>query len=299
MARHPDFVGPSPTVAVTKANMHELQEKHYFVDEKMDGCWCRLETDQEGVVVSLVGRSQKEFKQSHVKGLLGENIGLPSTVLAGELETASQSATQARLQAGRNFRRFHAFELLQYNGTDYRLSHDNWERKKILERVIGTTLKPDRILEVRKWEFGFWDAYLFVAKGGGEGLVAKPKHGYYEPRVVRGGSHNGKRKDWFKIKEINTVDYICRSIGHTELGNPFMELFLVVDGEEKRTSKVQCPANGMDPDSFVGRVIEIKGAEIFDSGVVRHGRFSRVRDDKAPEECTLEAALDARPSARH
>ena len=44
---------------------------------------------------------------------------------------------------------------------------------------------------------------------------------------------------------------------------------------------------------FVGKVVECKGAEVHDSGALRHGHLERVRDDKSPEECTLEAALRA------
>jgi ATP-dependent DNA ligase len=48
-------------------------------------------------------------------------------------------------------------------------------------------------------------------------------------------------------------------------------------------------------EALVGKVIEIKGAEIFDSGVVRHGRFSRIRNDVRTDDCTLAAALAQRP----
>ena len=42
-----------------------------------------------------------------------------------------------------------------------------------------------------------------------------------------------------------------------------------------------------DPQSWVGKVIEIKANEIFkDTGKLRHPRYLRVREDKAPTQCT-------------
>ena len=42
-----------------------------------------------------------------------------------------------------------------------------------------------------------------------------------------------------------------------------------------------------DPDSWVGKVLEVKANEIFkDTGKLRHPRFLRLREDKSPLECT-------------
>ena len=42
-----------------------------------------------------------------------------------------------------------------------------------------------------------------------------------------------------------------------------------------------------NPESWIGKVIEIKANEIFkDTGKLRHPRYLRLREDKSPLECT-------------
>ena len=44
----------------------------------------------------------------------------------------------------------------------------------------------------------------------------------------------------------------------------------------------------MHGDSYIGKVFTAKGNSWYPSGSVRHPKFKEWRDDKTPEECTLE-----------
>lgn len=42
---------------------------------------------------------------------------------------------------------------------------------------------------------------------------------------------------------------------------------------------------GKNGDAYIGKVVEVAGFEVFDSGSMRHPSFVRVRDDKDAKEC--------------
>jgi ATP-dependent DNA ligase len=285
MARIKEYVGPGGALEPEELPRMEASGL-YCAEEKRDGCWCLLETDARGRIVRLKSRVGVEFTDSHGEGLLGVATPFEGVRLVGELETASQAATKEFASHG--FRRFHAFDIL--------VPDTLAERHGVLIKLIGcgpSSLKL-KILPVEHRRSGFQAFYAEVLGRGGEGLVVK-----------RLGSPlgSGKRDDWYKVKPLNTVDYVCMGIGKTGLGNTFMELGFWSGrgggrGVIKKVAKVQVPSEFRGREaSLVGKIIEIKGAEIFDSGVVRHGRFSRIRADKAENECTLEAALSQRPES--
>lgn len=286
MARVKEYVGCGGALEPDDLDAYEATER-FVAEEKRDGCWCLLETDEAGIVKRLSARAGLEFENSHVDGLLGFPTHLPNAKLVGELETASQSATKHFEKHG--FRRFHAFDVINAMNPQAPLVY----RRGVLEGMLSPANHRfrERILPVDQRRTGFRAFYDEVLASGGEGLVVKP---LASPYLGEKGQ-SGKRRDWFKVKPLHTVDYVCIGIGETDLGNTFMELGLWANGKLKRISKVQVPTQHRGEEAvLIGKVIEIKGAEIFDSGVVRHGRFNRLRDDKEAAECTVTAALAQR-----
>lgn len=286
MARVKEYVGCGAAIEPDELEQFEATVGSVFcAEEKRDGCWCLLETDARGVIVRLSARNGNEFMDSHVDGLLGFETHMASRKLAGELETASQSATKHYMQRG--YRRFHAFDAVDLPPLPLE------QRRESLEALCaeGSEMCRQRILPVEHRRSGFRAFYDEVLARSGEGLVVKRLNSPY----VGEKGQSGKRRDWFKVKPLNTVDYVCIGIGMTALGNTFMRLGFVEVGKQVEISQVQVPKQYRgDEEGLVGRVIEIKGAEIFDSGVVRHGRFSRLRTDKPHEDCTLRSALAQR-----
>jgi len=278
MAKPREYIGPGG--ALDPDDLPEYERSgQYAAEEKRDGCWALLETDRQGFVSCLTSRTGLVFRDAHVEGLLGLQTHLGGVKLMGELETSSQEATKLFKRHG--FRRFHAFDVVAPG--------DFGTRRKSLEKFLraGPPHVQERILPVEHKRTGFRAFYDKVIARGGEGLVVKH---------LGGGPGGGKRDDWYKVKPLNTVDYVCLGIGQTKLGSTFMDLGFRFGREFRSVAQVQVPSQFRGKEEgLVGRVIEIKGAEIFDSGVVRHGRFSRIRNDLRTDDCTLQAALAQRP----
>ena len=114
---------------------------------------------------------------------------------------------------------------------------------------------------------------------GGEGLVLKDVNSNYKSNKA-----NGKTDLWIKVKEDQFLDAYV--INHKLSSKGFNQLEIGIwDGKDiKRIQTILCP-KGYSPEELVGKVVEVKGAEMLSSGAIRHGRFNRVRADKTKEMC--------------
>ena len=279
------YMGPS--VQVTPDAIEKYEKAGCWVaDEKKDGAWAEVKTNENGVIVSIRSRTGRSFEPSETAGLLGLQTPLLSCTLASELEAKSNAAT-VRFQAF-GYRRLHIFDTLKVVGLDA-TKKDIHERRKLVN-LIRDTLKKDetiakRLRIVRQVEKGFRAFYDDVMAEGGEGLVFKKVGSLYTAHYA-----DGKAADWVRCKPYRFVDYVITSVGKSPSGIPNWQVGLYFNGTLTRVCTIKDPPGRFDLHAHIGRVIECKGAEVFPSGALRHGHFERLRDDKRPEECTYEAA---------
>ena len=126
-----------------------------------------------------------------------------------------------------------------------------------------------------------------IIENGGEGVVVKNLLGY--------------EHDWYKVKKVKSWDTIIIGFTMANYGKTgkFAGLIGAIrygfysHGGVVETGK----CSGMDDaqrhmftdnsNSYIGKVIEIKGQEIGNQGAIVFPRFIRIRDDKPPSECIL------------
>lgn len=200
--------------------------------------------------------------------------------------------------------RYAAFDVMRRNGknlVDLQLT----ERKKLL----GETVTRERHLEKTVFTTEgrrLWEA---VARRKLEGVIAKRMDGRYE---------SGKRTgSWIKIKSFQTVD--CVIVGFSSDKRTLSSLGAALydedgrlrfigkvgtgftDAETRRLRKLldpiktaDSPAEGV-PTSYRGiewvrpeLVCELRYLEIGSQGMMRNPSYLGLRDDKRPEECTMD-----------
>lgn len=275
MSLHPTYVGPKVQVQPAELARYDALGK-YAAEAKLDGHWCEVKTNDAGVVSSLTGRSGNVFSGDKVAGLLGLLVGLPNTCIVGELEAGTEAATQ-RTPDGKH--RFYAFDVVTLFGNDTRrLPYE--KRRELLE--LAVTGKSQQFTIVPRVTSSFVKFYDDIEASGGEGIVLKKLGRPYG---------TGKTDDWVRCKRHRFVDYVVTGVGTSEGGSPNLQVGLFhADGKLRRVATVKNLPKHIVPSSLVGKVIECKGAEVHASGALRHGHYERTRDDKRPNECTLEAA---------
>ncbi len=278
MSRVRTYVGPQ--IQVTPDEIGRYENGQWYAEEKRDGAWAEIKIDGDGKIVSLTSRVGKPFMGDHVAGLVGLQTELPNSTLVGELEAASEAATERYKALG--YRRVHIFDapfLCGYDLTDKAYQ----DRRQVLEQFVAT-MDPKRMPVVRRATHGFKAFYDSVMADGGEGLVFK-KHG----SVYRSHGGDGKVDYWVRCKPYSFVDYVVMSVGRSAGGSPNLQVGLHLKGKLTRVCTIKNTPAKLDLPSLVGRVIECKGAEVLKSGALRHGHFQRVRDDKLPEDCSFES----------
>lgn len=282
MARHPTYLGPKVQIQPQDLEKYE-RTGNFAAEEKHDGHWAEVTTDLQGKIMKIVGRSGNAFSGSNVEGLMGFQTGLAATTLICELEAGTEAANK---RSGHlPHRRLWVFDLVRLLDNDVRqLSYE--KRRELLEMAFKSEGK--RLCLVRRVTSGFREFFDEVSSEGGEGLVLKRLGRKYSPQGA-----DGKTDEWVRCKRYRYVDYVVIEIGKSDGGSPNFQVGLYVKGKLQRVATIKNIPEGLNYRTLVGRVIECKGAEVHESGALRHGHYERTRDDKEPEECTLEAAIHA------
>jgi ATP-dependent DNA ligase len=275
------YVGPQVQVTPDEIDFYE-KSGIWAAEEKRDGAWAEIRIGEDGKIKSLTSRVGKPFGGDATAGLIGLQTHLPKSLLVGELETASQAATDRYKALG--YRRIHIFDAPIIAGMD--ITEKDYEtRRGVVEQFIPSQVEEvsKRMLVVKRALRNFGDFYKDVMADGGEGLVFKKKISIY-----RSYSSDGKIEDWVRCKPYSFVDYVVLRVGKSASGcSENLKVGLYISGKLTECCTIKNTPRGLDLHALVGKVIECKGAEVLKSGALRHGHFERVRDDKLPEDCKL------------
>lgn len=187
-------------------------------------------------------------------------------------------------QCNHGFARLIAFDIERYDGSVL-TSLPFVNRLDCLEEAIATlhSLGMDCIWQEilhtnRKMEF-----YNQIVANGGEGVVVK--------------SLRGSTKNWFKVKKVQSWDAVIMSftdgkgkyadtIGAIVYGF-YIDCVLTETGRCSGMTDDERYMFSSSPESFIGRVIELRGQEIGNKGGIVFPRFLRLRDDKIASSCIL------------
>lgn len=233
--------------------------------------------------------------------------------------TGSKPERGLEIQQRDGFLVYNAFDILAYDGE---LLTDEVYLKRIEKlhaAVMGGLHNFIKILPVYFTEADKKALYEKVIARGGEGIILKDVYAPY---------YQGERhRSWVKVKRQRTFDVVFMGIELANdtsvkkgevLATPtriagqagairYGQYVEVNDGpsdglfsslphwELKQLGTV----SGFDDsareyitanaDVLEGKVLEVTGQEQFKSGAIRHPRFLRWREDKAPEECLFRA----------
>jgi ATP-dependent DNA ligase len=285
LTNKPNYVGVGGHSLPKDLPRFEREKNVWAAEVKRDGCWCEIRTDENGIIQKLIGRSGLEFGGDVVSGLKGLRTPWPNTVLVGELETATEASTKVFQKVG--YRRVWIFDTTILLGYEvHPLEYDT--RRKLLEASFKQFSGPakERLLLVEQVTENFEPFFNQVMEQGGEGLVLKKRSSLYKQ------TSSGRTDQWVRCKTLRHVDYFVTRWELTEKGNVSLWLALYRGGKFVEVGKIIAPVNihgGMTRNggakTLVGKVIECIGAEVHDSGMLRHCRFNRIRLDKKAEEC--------------
>ncbi len=312
---------PMLALAAEKA----FSDKDWIFEVKWDGFRAVAYVEEP---FSLRSRNGKELKQNFPE--LAELMELASdVVLDGEIvvmqdgkpdfqELLKRGQAVSSLEISRQMQRAPAvyivFDILEKEGKPL-TGLPLMERKAVLKGSLkegANVLFCDYIEEKGEAYFGL------VLQKGLEGVVAKRKSSLYE-EGLRSGS-------WLKIKKLKTCD--CVIFGYTRGGNvraeTFGALLLGLYDVDKQPVYVGKVGTGFSEmmlrglmDKFEKLVIDVAAFEpeagdvvtwlqpklvcevayqvVTKDGKLRMARFKRLREDKSPEQCTLDQLDGSQP----
>lgn len=269
-----------PKVQIQPEQLGEYDNGLWSSEEKHDGHWAKITTNENGKIISIIGRSGKTFSNENVRGLLSLITPFQNSEFASELEAGTEASVKKFQKIG--FSRLHVFDVIKLFGSDTRgLPYS--QRRGLLE--IALKVPHDRLLITRSVSAGFKEFFNTISESGGEGLVLKRNDSKYDI---------GKTNNWIRCKRFRFVDYVVLEVGKSDGGSDNFQVGLFIEGKLQRVATIKnLPKEMKNPHAFVGKVVECRGVEVHDSGALRHGHFERLRNDKDMKECTLSAALNA------
>ena len=295
----------------------DLARKGFIFEPKLDGT--RALCYKDGKHLRFINRRDHEMTARYPDFDFADLIGAKTCVLDGEvvvfdgqgnpsfrlLQKREQAAPgMYALRSGQHPATYVVFDILEIDGRDI-TGLPLLERKKLLETTVKEGAHLRRIVYTPDGQ-KLWD--LIYPKGI-EGVMAKRVDGSYE---------EGKRSaSWLKIKTVVTID--CLIVGFTHerrsisslalgvyvgrdlrfigrVGTGFTEEFLAnlrktLDGISIPDPPIVDPPDNETEWVRPEIVCEVEYLEFTTNYHLRAPVFRRLRDDKRPEECTLDAAL--------
>ena len=246
--------------------------------------------------------------------LLDGEVVVPDTAAGSQF-----SALQAALSSGGPLA-YYAFDLLELDGEDL-TSKPLLERKANLRKLLGT-LPGRSIVTYSEHVRGSGQEVLdAMCRNGGEGIVSKKANSVYRGR---------RTTSWLKIKCTKRQEFVIGGFTPSDKrGREFASLLVGTfeNGELKYRGRVGSGFSGAHLEDLARRmkslqqkqspfvttpksvsrsvrwvrpemIAEIDFNELTDGGHVRHGVFKGLREDKKPQQVSLERATGEVPKAR-
>ena len=290
-------------------------EGEYIAQQKYDGT--RIIATRKDNIISLQTRSGKNDLALEYPEIVKELLSLRATqfVLDGELVFFRKDTGKAEFLTGLAVEtrqdytfKLMLFDVLEWNNNNIRNEKTNY--RSFMVKKLVTDSAYTYLDYIRSYEENFDKLYNDVVNNGGEGLVLKKIDSDYR---------DGKRtSNWLKVKRVETHDVFIIGLmkGEGKYEHQFGSLII---GQYTPTGKVMVvgATSGLTDDmrtllydsvskeprfdtytSTKGEeghilhkvapkiVIEVECMERFpDTGMMRHPRFIRIREDKTPKEC--------------
>ncbi len=295
----------------------DLTRKGFIFEPKLDGT--RALCYKDGQQLRFINRRDHEMTPRYPEFDFAGLIGARTCVLDGEvvvfdgqgnpsfrlLQKREQAAPGIyALRSGQHPANYIVFDILEIDGRDV-TGQPLTERKRLLEATVQENANLRRIVYTADGQ-KLWD--LIYPKGI-EGVMAKRIDGTYE---------EGKRSpSWLKIKTVITIDCVIVGFTHEHraisslalgvyvgkdlrfvgrVGTGFTEEFLEKLREALDKIRVPGPSVVNPPEGETEwvqpeLVCEVEYLELTSNYHLRAPVFRRLRDDKLPQECTLDVAL--------
>jgi bifunctional non-homologous end joining protein LigD len=306
---------------VPERNLDRYENSGWMAQEKLDGT--RIVVIKRPGNLWMMSRSWKNDFVAGYPEIAAELARIPdNSVLDGELvfyrKTDGKPEFVTAL-ATPEAKTLYNIRLMLFDVTEYAGENLlNTPQKKRTEGVgqICAAFNWEHVKQIPTVTSGFNAFYKKVTENGGEGIMMKNGSALYR--------EGARSRDWMKVKKIETDDCVVLGLckGNEKYSHQFGALVVgqIVNGKMQVVARVSgmtdalrtefnekiraMPADNSLGDAFwkgaVGKdvfhkiapgrmVIEAEFMERFPSGVMRHPRFLRVRDDKPWTECTYQA----------
>ncbi len=305
--KSPAFVKPQLATLVSEAPEGE----DWMHETKFDGYRCLASLGKGGL--RLFTRSGKDWTEKF-SSLTGAFDALPcdaalldGEVMAARIDGSAFSSLQKALKEGHPLV-FFAFDLLSLDGKDFRDQPQSDRRARLAKLLSG--VPPKGALRLSEHVIGHGrEVFEQACKAGAEGIISKRIDAPYVGR---------RSKNWLKIKCTRRQEFVI--IGYSpsdKKGRPFASLLLgshedgalrykgrvgtgfsestMAELSKAMTSRKTPPAKDVPPEIArdakwvrADLVAEVDFAEFTSDGIIRHGSFLGLRQDKEASEVTLE-----------
>jgi bifunctional non-homologous end joining protein LigD len=281
----------------------ELDRKDMIFEPKLDGYRAILTKDQS---IRVKSRNNNDLSRRFPE-LLNIPIKAEQVILDGEIVIYGDDGIPrfSLVQNHEGEAVFVAFDILSLNGKDLRYLPLS-ERKSVL-----SSLEHGRGLQIAPYTSDGRRLWGLVQGKGLEGIIAKKERSRYI---------DGRSADWVKIKIERTADCIIigyrskkRTIASLTLGvlhnNKILEIGQVGTGfsemllsdlikilKPRITSSSSSSISGSLHRLKPELICEVKYLELTSALKLRAPVFLRLRDDKRPEDCTLDQFSIAKQS---
>lgn len=271
----------------------KLDGHRYIAGISSKSCWLESRTGNRVVVPYLFDELARYLPADTV--LDGELVAPCPRGNPPQYSTATSNDVQRLL--GTVGLRSHvlcyvAFDLLVLDGEDIR----GWaleQRRELLEAIAAENFEPAEHVAISLASPASEELHQKCLAVGLEGTVIKDLDSKYRPGSRSGG--------WYKLKPQDTADVVIVGLPHDGQGKYAGKVGAIEFGlfDEKGTLIPIGRCSGMTdperddmtahPNEWIGECIEIAHHGWMKDGF-RSAQYKRVRTDKLPRECTLDAA---------